>query len=53
VPLGEGVVDAAVVGWRQPRLPPLGGEHPFVQPFAGMAERCVAGLTLSAPEAVE
>ena len=25
-------------------LPPPGGEHPFVQPFAGVAERCVEAL---------
>src|SRR5204863_5159244 len=50
----EGVVDAA----RPTRLAehlaaPLGGEHPLVQPFAGVTERCVAGLTFAGCEARE
>src|SRR3954470_11516021 len=47
--LGEGVVDAAATAG----LPIPGGEHPFVQPFAGVAERCVAALRLAGAEAVE
>ena len=33
--------------------PPPGGEHPFVQPFPGVTERCVVALTLTGAEAVE
>jgi hypothetical protein len=52
--LREGVVDAAAAaGLADHLVPPLGGEHPFVQPFAGVAERCVAGLTCAGAEAVE
>jgi hypothetical protein len=50
----EGVIDAA----RPTRLAehlsaPLGGEHPIVQPLAGMTERCVEALTIARGEAVE
>jgi hypothetical protein len=34
-------------------VPPLRGEHPFVQPFAGVAERRVARLTFAGAKAVE
>ena len=51
---GEGVVDAAAATWLADALaPPPGGEHPFVQPFAGVAERCVPALTFTGAEAVE
>jgi len=33
--------------------PPPGGEHPFVQPFPGVAEMCVVALTLTGAETVE
>ena len=52
--LGEGVVDAAAAaGLADHLVPELGGEHPLVQPFAGVAERCVARLTVAGGEAVE
>src|SRR5688572_9399077 len=42
VPLGEGVVDPpAAAGLADHLAPKTGSEHPFVQPFAGVAERCV------------
>jgi hypothetical protein len=51
---GEGVVDAAATAGLADHLaPPPGGEHPLVQPFAGMTERCVVALTLTGAEAVE
>jgi hypothetical protein len=51
---GEGVVDAAATAGRSHHLaPPPGGEHPFVQPFPGVTEMCVAALTLTGAEAVE
>ena len=34
-------------------VPPSGGEHPFVQPFAGVAERRVEALTFAGAETVE
>jgi hypothetical protein len=47
--LGEGVVDAAgAAGLADHLVPPPGGEHPFVQVFAGVAERCVVALTFAA-----
>jgi hypothetical protein len=45
----EGVVGAAAAAG----LTPPGGDHPLVQPLAGVAERCVAGLTRAGAEAVE
>src|SRR5829696_8984144 len=52
--LGEGVVDAAAAAGLADHLAPEpGGEHPAVQPFAGVAERCVVALTLTGAEAVE
>jgi hypothetical protein len=52
--LREGVVDAAAAAGPADHLvPPPGGEHPFVQPFAGVAERCVARLTFAGSETVE
>src|SRR5215216_758140 len=50
---GEGVVDAAATTWLVEPAPPPGGEHPFVQPFAGVAERCVEAQTLAGGETVE
>jgi hypothetical protein len=47
--LGEDVVNAGAPA----RLPEPGGEHPFVQPFAGVAERRVEALRLAGAEAVE
>jgi hypothetical protein len=51
----EGVVDAA--GAAGPAaghlVPPPGGEHPFVQPFPRVAERCVEALRLACAETVE
>ena len=50
----KGVVDAAgAAGLTEPLAPPPRGEHPFVQPFAGMAERCVEALAFAGAEAVE
>jgi hypothetical protein len=50
----EGVVDAAgAAGLAEPLAPPPGNEHPVVQPFAGVAERCVVALTLTGGETVE
>jgi len=50
----EGVVDAAAAaGLADPLAPPPGGEHPLVQPFAGVAERCVVTLTFTGAETVE
>ncbi len=52
--LREGVVDAAAAaGLADHLVPPAGGEHPFVQPLAGVAEVCVAALTFAGAEAVE
>ena len=52
--MGEGVVDAAgPAGLADHLVPPPSGKHPFVQPFAGVAERCVARLTFAGGEAVE
>ena len=50
----EGVVDAAATaGLADHLVPPPGGEHPFVQPFAGVAEWCVEALTFAGAETVE
>ena len=52
--LQEGVVDAAgPAGLADHLAPPPGDEHPFVQPFAGVTERCVVALTFAGAEAVE
>src|SRR5688572_8495096 len=50
----EGIVEAAA----PPRLarvlvPPARGEHPFMQSFARMTERCLAALRLTRAETVE
>ena len=50
----EGVVDAAAAaGLADHLVPPPGDEHPFVQPFAGVAERCVEALAFAGAETVE
>src|SRR5215218_7658858 len=52
--LGEGVVDAAATAGLADHLAPEpGGEHPLVQPLAGVTERCVVAQTLTGAEAVE
>ena len=54
IPEEEGPdVAAAAAGLADHRVPPLGGEHPLVQPFARVAERCLARLTFARAEAVE
>src|SRR5215217_3947540 len=49
VPLDEDVVDAAAPAG----LPPPGGEHPLVQPIAGVTEMCVVALPLTGAKAIE
>src|SRR5690606_20034692 len=50
----EGVIDAAAAtGLAEHFAAPPGGEHPLVQPFAGVAERRVQALTLAGGEAIE
>src|ERR671936_1335658 len=50
----EGVVDAAgSVRLAELLAPPPRGEHPFVQPFAGVTERRLEALTFAGAEAVE
>jgi hypothetical protein len=50
----EGVVDAAATaGLAVPFVPPARGEHPLVQPFAGVTERCLLALALAGGETVE
>jgi hypothetical protein len=52
--LGEGVVDAAAPARLTNHLAPEpGGEHPLVQPFAGVTERCLAVQTFASAKAVE
>jgi len=51
--LSEGVIDATAIRFRQTSLPPLGVEHPFVQPFPGVTERCILGLPGTSAKAVE
>src|SRR4051812_6839426 len=51
--LGERVVDTAATARLIGVAPAPGGEHPFVQPLAGMAERCLPALRLTGAEAVE
>ena len=52
--LSEGVVDAAgAAGLADPLAPPPGDEHPLVQPFAGVTERCLVAQTFAGAEAVE
>src|SRR5215217_129229 len=52
--VGEGVVDAAgPAGPANHLAPEAGGEHPLVQPLAGVAERRVAALRFAGAEAVE
>src|SRR5881396_1857541 len=54
VPPRKSVVDAAgAAGLADHLAPPPGGEHPFVQSFAGVAERCVVALRFAGAEAVE
>src|SRR5918994_1427111 len=48
----EGVVEAAVAAGLADHLaPPPGREHPFVQSFAGVAERSLVALRFAAAEA--
>jgi hypothetical protein len=50
----QGVVDAAgAAGLADQLVPPPGEEHPFVQPIAGVAERCVEALPFAGAETVE
>src|SRR5262249_23578782 len=53
VPLDEGVVNAAAARLREPGTPPPSVKHPLMQPFAGVAEGCVAALPLTSAKAVE
>jgi hypothetical protein len=48
--LDEDVIDAAATAGP---LPPPGGEHPLVQPVAGVTEMRVLALTLTGAETVE
>ena len=48
------VVDAAAAARLADHLvPPPSHEHPFVQPVAGVAERCVEAQTFAGSEPVE
>src|SRR3712207_1267657 len=50
----EGVVEATGAAGLTDHLAPVSGrEHPLVQSFTGVAERCVVALRFAAPEAVE
>jgi hypothetical protein len=50
----ERVVDPAAAARLADHLvPPAGGEHPLVQPLAGVAERCVGGQPFAGAEAIE
>jgi hypothetical protein len=50
----EGVIDAAGPTRLAEHLAaPPAGEHPLVQPFTSMTERCVEALTFAGGEAVE
>src|SRR3954465_3623570 len=50
----EGVIDAAgPARLAEQFAAPPGSEHPLVQPFAGVAERCLEALTLAGGETVE
>jgi hypothetical protein len=51
--LSEGIIDATAICLRQAGLPPLGVEHPFVEPFPRVTERCIFGLPGTGAEAVE
>jgi hypothetical protein len=54
VPPRESLVDAAGAASLAGHLvPPPGGEQPFVQAFAGVAERCIEALTFACAETVE
>ena len=44
---------AAPAGLADHLAPEPGGEHPLVEPFAGVAERGIVTLTLARAEAVE
>src|SRR3954466_13786221 len=47
----EGVIDAAGATWLAEHLAaPSGGEHPLMQPFAGVTERRVVALTFTGGE---
>jgi hypothetical protein len=48
------MVDAAgAAGFANHLAPPPCGEHPFMQPFAGVAERRVKALAFAGAETVE
>src|SRR5262249_61862670 len=50
----EGIVDAVgTAGLAVPFVPPPGGQHPLVQPMAGVTERRVEAQTLAGTETVE
>jgi hypothetical protein len=48
----EGVVDPAAASGL-PAGPPPGGEHPLMQPVAGVAKVALAALTFTGGESVE
>ena len=51
---GEGIVDApATAGLADHRAPEPGGEHPLVQPLAGVAKGFLVALPFAGAEAVE
>jgi hypothetical protein len=50
----KGVVDAAgATGVAEHLAAPSGGDHPLVQPFAGVAEWCLETLRFARAETVE
>jgi hypothetical protein len=50
----KGVVDAAgATGLAEHLAAPPSGDHPLVQPLAGVAERCLETLRFAGAEAVE
>jgi hypothetical protein len=52
--LREGVVDAAgAAGSAEHLASESGGEHPFVQPYAGVAEGGILALAFTRGESVE
>ena len=50
----EGVVEAAAAArFADALAPPPGDEHPFVQPIAGVPERCLEAQAFAGPEPVK